>query len=143
MFQKFGFPLSSVQVFWLLLEGSFLRFRSLVEESGKVRDGAVEVSGCLAVVLHEWLGVSHILSEVLVSWEHGLVQGGLGALQSKLVAEFLTSHMKLFLIQSLEGMFITSILLSKDDGKAFLLHHFELPALHLGQATVEDRGGKL
>ena len=38
-------------------------------------------------MLFEWLGVSHILSDVRIGWEHGLMSGGYTALQGKVQAE--------------------------------------------------------
>ena len=60
-------------------------------------------------MLLEWLGVSHILSEVRVGWEHGYMSGGYTTLQG----------------------------LAKNYSTGFILVHLNLSTLLLCEATLE------
>ena len=110
----------------------------LVEESGKIRNGAAVIPGGVALELHEGLLVAHVLPQVGVKGEHGLVLIRLCALQCKAVREVCSSEVKALLVKEGEGRLITGVIFSKNNCKSLLLHHLNLPALLLGQATIKN-----
>ena len=65
------------------------------------------------------------------------------ALDGKVGTELEASGIESFLGKCGEGCLIVGVAAAKDDGKCFLLYHFNHTALILSKPAVEDRGSKL
>ena len=90
----------------------------------------------------EGLWVPHVCPEVWVGWEHGLVSLGLAGLESKAVAKAGSSAVKAFQAECSKGSLIAVVVLAKNNSTGLFLHHLNLSALVLGQATVKNRSSK-
>ena len=67
----------------------------------------------------------------------------LAALDGKVRTELKASDIQAFLTECGESKLVVGVAVAQDDGKCFLLYHFNHAALILGQPAVVDRGSKL